>query len=138
MRVLIAPPQHYPWLCQRAGVTPGPEFRALEVVDDDWGIHAMAGLDGWTGNTVSMHVACRNPHVIRQLARAAFMMAFVTCGKKLALCTVKGTNDRSLRLVRGLGFREVFRGKDYFADGVDFVGHEMRRDECRWLVKGAA
>jgi ribosomal protein S18 acetylase RimI-like enzyme len=98
----------------------------------------MAGLDGWTGNTVSMHVACRNPHVIRQLARAAFTMAFITCGKKIALCTVKGTNDRSLRLVRGVGFREVFRGVDYFADGVDFVGHEMRRDECRWLVKGAA
>lgn len=133
MRILIAPPHHYSWICERAHVTPGPEFRALEAVDEHWGIQAMVGLDAWTKTAVALHVACRNPLVMRQLARETFRRVFLDCDKRIAMATVRGTNERSQRLVRGLGFREVFRGKDYFDIGDDMVGFEMRREECRWI-----
>jgi RimJ/RimL family protein N-acetyltransferase len=123
----------YAWIAQRAPLTAGPEFRAIEAVDAAGRIHGMIGYDGWTPNAVTMHIALENPAALRSLLRPAFRVPFLGLGRQVALASVLGNNARSLALVRSVGFREACRIRDGFAVGVDLVIFEMRRDDCRWL-----
>lgn len=132
-----AHPSHYPWIARRTRLNVGAGFFALEAVRGDT-VVGMVGFDGWTATSVAMHVAVDEPHVLRRLIRPSFGVAFYEYGKEVAIAQVLGTNERSLRLVKGLGFREVYRGKDWVDHGVDLVLHEMRRGECRWIRRGDA
>lgn len=134
--VRAAPPEHFRWLAGRAHLSINGPFQALEVVRNGTvpeRIIGMVGFDGWTPNSVQMHVAVDDPYAIRRLLKPAFGIAFYEFGKEVVIVNVLSTNARSLRLVKGLGFREVYRGKDWVDRGVDMVIHEMRRNECRWL-----
>ena len=137
MRVQAAPPEHYPWIAERALLVIGPQFRALEAVDDAGGIHGMIGYDGWLENSVSMHIALEHPVAFRRLLRPSFGLVFdappAGAGRALALCTVLSSNKRSIELVRHVGFSEVFRGRNWWAPDVDLVFFEMKRAACRWL-----
>lgn len=142
MIVRPAAPEHYGWIAERAHVVPTLGFRALEAVDDSGRIHGMVGYDGWLPGAVSMHIALEHPAAFRSLLRPCFGIVFeappVGYDKPMALCTVLSTNTRSLRLVDRVGFREVFRGRNWWAPGTDLVFFEMRREECRWIRKEAA
>ena len=135
--IRVAPPEHYAWLAQRADVDVGPRFRAIESVDESGRILGMVGYDGWTASAGCMHIALEFPGAFRALLRPAFECLFLDeprgAGKRVAVCQVLSTNSRSLGLVRHVGFREVFRGQGWWAQGVDLVWFEMRREECRWL-----
>ncbi len=133
MIVRAAPPEHFSWIADRAGLVPGGGFHALEAVDASGRIHGMVGFDGWTPNAVALHVAIDHPAALRHLIRPSFAIAFESFGRSVVVATVLSANTKSLRLVRHLGFREVMRGRDWWAPGVDMVWHEMRREECRWL-----
>jgi hypothetical protein len=128
-----APAAHYPWLAQRAHLIVGSQFRAIEAIDGAGRIVAMVGYDGWTESAVSMHVTLEYPAALRRILRPAFGIPFVELGKKLVLCQVLSTNAQSLALVKGVGFRQVYRGRDWWADGVDLVFFEMRKKDCRWV-----
>jgi RimJ/RimL family protein N-acetyltransferase len=116
-----------------------PDLHAIEAVDEDGRIVGMVGYDGWMPGAVCLHIAIEHPAALRRLLRPGFGVAFDPqprgVGKVAALATVLSTNERSLRLVRHLGFREVYRGRDWSGPGVDFVVHEMRREECRFLPR---
>jgi hypothetical protein len=128
-----APIEHYAWIAQRAQVNPGAQFRALEAVDDTGRILAMVGYDGWLTGCVNVHVALDHPAALRYVLRPGFGIPFVELGCRLVLCQVLSTNWASLRLVNHLGFKEVFRGREWWAPGVDLVFFEMRRADCKWI-----
>ena len=130
--VSLAHPEELHWLAKRAGLTVHSGLQALKVMKGDR-IVGMVGFDGQTRTSVAIHVAVDDPLVLRSLIRPAFGYAFYELGKVIALAQVLSTNARSLKLVKGLGFREVCRGKDWVDHGVDMVIHEMKRGECRWL-----
>lgn len=137
MIVRTAPPEHYPWIAERAKLVCGPAFVAIEAMDESGRIHGMLGMDGFLPNSASMSIALDNPAVLRRLLGPAFSWLFITTGRKLATCAVLSTNTRSLELVRHVGFREVFRGRNWWEPEVDLVLFEMRRAECRWIPKEA-
>jgi len=122
----------YSWIANKAKIAVGPEFRAICAVDGER-IVGMVGFDGWTDNLVCVHIALEAPGALRALLKMAFGIAFRQTGRKIVGCTVVSSNDRSTRLVKHLGFREVFRGRNYWADGVDVVWYEMTAEECRWI-----
>ncbi len=142
-----APAEHYPWIAERASVVVGPAFRAIEAIGEQGQIVGMVGMEIAVPNTASLHIAMEEPAAVprevrrkalRMLITAAFRTTFLGLWKQIAVAQVLSTNDRSLSLVRRVGFREVFRGKDYWAEGVDIVTFEMRRDECAahgWIPK---
>lgn len=133
--------EHYPWIAERAGLVVGPSFRAIEAVDASGRILAMVGYDGWLGpecaagrpNACSLHVALEHPAALRHVLRHGFEIPFVRLGIQLVTCMVLSSNERSLTLVRRLGFRETMRGVGWWAPGVDMVLFEMRRESCRWV-----
>ena len=135
MNIRTAPPEHFPWIAERAGLVVGPAFTAVEAMDDKGRIHGMIGFDGFLPNSLSMSIALDNPAVFTKLLVPAMWWVFEGAKKNLATCAVLSTNKRSLRLVQHVGFREVFRGRNWWQQDVDLVFFEMRRTECRWLPK---
>ncbi len=134
----MAPREHLAWIAERAHIDVFPWTRALEAVSDDGRILAMVACDGWSKNSCQMHVALE-PGVEGMragvsLIRPAFLFVFVILGLGVAVGTLRSDNVKALALNRHLGFREVFRGKDWHEPGVDQVWMEMRREECRWLL----
>lgn len=145
IRVQAAPPVHHSWLAERAGLALHSGFMALEAVRGDQ-IVGMVGFDGLSGSndpqphgSVVLHVAVEHPAALRHLLRAGFGAAFEApprgFGRVAAIATVRSDNAKSLRLVRHLGFRQVFVGRDYAAPGVDFVYFELRREDCRFIPR---
>lgn len=133
MRVCASPPEHFPWIAQRAGCVLTSYFRAIEAVREDGTIVGMVAYSEWTPNAVVMHVAIEHPAALRHLLRPGFAYPFLESGRRIALCSVLSTNKRSLELVKRLGFRETHRIRDGWIEGVDIVSFEMHRSECRWL-----
>jgi hypothetical protein len=131
--VIVRPahPTSYPWIGARADLVIGPAFRAIEAVDETGRIHGMVGFDGWTQNAVCLHVALDNPAALRALVRVGFGIAFRDRG--VVLAQVVGTNERSLNLVKRLGFAPLCVVKDGWAEGLDMTWWQMRRADCRWL-----
>lgn len=123
------------FLAQRANVAMSPSLRVVEAVRGDE-VLAQVGFDGDTPNAVCLHLALAHPAAGRHLLWPAFEYVFdpppTGLGKGIALAGILSTNERSLALVKHLGFREVFRGRDYWGAGIDMVWHELRREECRF------
>ena len=138
MIVRAAPPEHFQYLVERAGVFPTPLFKAIEAVDEKDTVHGMFGYDGWTKNAVVMHVALDTPHALKYLLRPAFQYPFEQLDLGIALCAIRGDNIRSLRLTEHVGFKKVYTIRDCFGGGVDQMIFEMRREDCRWLQQRKA
>lgn len=122
-----------PWFVDRTGYDPPPGFRGLVAVGADSRIRGFIGFDRWTPASACMHVAVDSPGACRGLLRAAFVYLFQETGRVLARAEVRANNAASLEATKRVGFREVFRTLDGWAQGEDLVHFELRRDECRWL-----
>ena len=133
MDVIGCHEHEYGWLVERAGCDITPGFKAIKAVDADGRIHGMIGYGAWTANSCLMHIALENPASFRSLLSWAFRYLFEQTGRNVAFATVRAKNERSLRLVNHVGFREVYRLKDAIAIGEDMVLFEMRRENCRWI-----
>ncbi len=131
--VRAAPPSHFNWLKLRTHCELTDGFRAIEALDEDGIVRGMVGYSGWTYNSVAMHVCIETPGALKALLRPAFEYPFVEGTKKLLLGITASDNKVALKFNKHVGFREVHRIKDGFADGVDLVVQEMWREECRWI-----
>lgn len=129
-----APPDHYAWIVERAGLMATPGFKAIEAIEErDGRILGMVAYDGWTPNACSMHVAIEEPIAVRRLVRPAFRIPFVELKKQVVIGMVLSTNLKALKLDEHLGFTIRGRIPDAWAPGVDLILLSMRRDECRFL-----
>jgi RimJ/RimL family protein N-acetyltransferase len=133
MIVKAAPWLHFPWIVSRAGVSPSENFKAIEALDRDGRIHGMVGYDAFTDNSCVMSIALDNPAAFRALIRPCFEYPFLQLGKGVALCTIRGSNAKSIKLTSHVGFREAYRIRDGISVGEDMLIYEMRREECRWI-----
>lgn len=103
------------------------DLRTIGLMRDDGTIAAAVGYNGWQDNSCWMHVAFDTPHSLtRKFLQAVFHYPFQHCGKSAVYAQIDSQNDACLRLVRKLGWREVFKS-------VDCVFFEMLAEECRWL-----
>jgi RimJ/RimL family protein N-acetyltransferase len=132
IEVRDAPAWHYDWIAERANLTIGPQFRAIEALHKGT-IVGMVGYDGWTKNSCCMHVAIDNPIAVRRLVKPAFEKPFVQLGLGLVLGSVLSTNQKALEFDLNLGFKLRLTIRDGWEKGVDMYILEMRRENCRWI-----
>lgn len=123
---------HWPWIRQSAVAALCEDTKGIVAIRGNIPVAAVV-FDNWSYNACMAHILIENPIVTRRLIRASFNYAFITCNRGVMLASVASDNTASLRFCKGIGFRAVHRIKDGYKIGVDFVLHEMRRDECRWL-----
>lgn len=91
---------------------------------------------GYTGASIRMHVAGFIPRWIdKDMLWMAFHYPFEQLGCSKVLGFVHSTNLKALDFNRKLGFKEEARITGVFRDA-DLVIMTMRREDCRWLMRG--
>jgi L-amino acid N-acyltransferase YncA len=142
--VRAAPPEAFGWLEGRTGCVLTRCARAVMAVDASGRIRGMVAYDSWTETAAFAHMAVDSPSVWRALLRPALEYAFVQLGRRLLLGTILASNARSMAFVEAVGFREVHRVRGGWAEGVDLVLWQLRREDwetrrlqCRCLKEAA-
>ncbi len=126
--------EHWDWIYQRASPELTRRTRGVVALDQNGIILACAVFDSFTYTSGQVHVAIANPIVIRHgFLEECFGYFFHECDKQILIGLTPANNEKSLKFNRHLGFREVYRVKNGWDYGVDYVVQEMHRDECRWL-----
>ena len=138
MIVRAAPTSHFEWMLNRICYAPTAGFRAIEAIDGDGQIAGMLGYDGWTPNSVQMHVYLKRPIAWRALMRPAFEYPFLEAGKQYVLGVLPASRWKVAGFLSRLGFREQARLKDGYAPGDDLIFSALHRDDCAVLKRKAA
>lgn len=125
----------WPWIQSHVGIIKCSDTSGVVAIDDDTGeLVAACVLDNFTENSVQAHLILANPMVIRhQFFETAFDCIFNVCGKKAVYAVVPADNVKALKLNKHLGFEIKAVMADAWADGVDCILIEMRRENCRFL-----
>jgi hypothetical protein len=133
--VQASQPKGLEWICERTGLVPTADTRAIEAVDSTGAVRGMVAYEGWTQNSVRVHVAVDTPLAFRHMLRPAFEYPFVAAGRGILIGIIPASNARSVRFNRHVGFVETHRIRDGLRAGVDLILFEMRREQCRWLTE---
>ena len=105
------------------------------VAERDGELVAAAVFDSFSENSCLSHIVIEDPFVLRHhFLNFAFQLAFTAKGVGVVTGLTPADNKEALRFNRKIGMREVYRIRDGYKKGVDFVLQEMREEECRWLA----
>jgi hypothetical protein len=130
-------PNELKFFCKQVEYFPQTDLKGIKLVDQK-GLLAITAYDGWTENSVKIHVWIRDGGAIsRKFIKESFRYPFEIAKKGLVIGITPGYNHASLEFNRRVGFREVYRIPDGWASGTDLVIQLMRRDQCRWLTRGS-
>ena len=104
--------------------------QALGLVKDG---ELVAGVwyEDYNKKSVTCHIAITG-RMTRQYLSIIFDYPFVQLGVEKIICPVKSNNDKSIRLVKNMGFEEQARLLDVFPSG-DLLFFVMSKDKCRFL-----
>jgi len=91
-------------------------------------------LDSWSYNAVNIHIALEDSHIMRHgFPEAVFGYIFDTCDKGVVIGVTAASNERALRFNKRVGLEELYRVKDGYNIGVDYVIQELRKEDCKYL-----
>lgn len=126
----------WPWVEKTLHCHLVEDTTGIVAIDAEGDYAGVVVMDGWTPSSVFVHIAVLNPMVLRHgfLSKAADAI-FSHAGRELVLGMVPSNNEKALAFNKKIGFTELFRIKNGFDYGVDYVILEMRRDDCRWLTE---
>lgn len=62
-----------------------------------------------------------------------FNYVFNTCDKGVIIGVTPSNNERALRFNKRVGLTEIYRIKDGYAVGIDYVVQELRKENCKYL-----
>jgi hypothetical protein len=126
-------PEEWAWIQIACKVIACEDSQGIVAYEDDT-IVAACVADSFTVDACNVHFAIAKPLVIKhgflhEIARHLF----ITCNRKRIFGLVPATNKKALRLDTHIGFREVARVPDGYAEGIDYVVLRMDRDTSPWL-----
>jgi hypothetical protein len=109
--------------------------RGLIAIDSSGKPQGVVILDNWAENSVMGHIAIQHPMAMRKLPFEALDHVFNTCQKGMFIGIIPGDNPKSLKFHTHLGFEEIFRIKDGWSVGVDYIMVQLLRENCRYTQK---
>jgi hypothetical protein len=123
--------KHWNWIAERAKPSLCEDTKGV-VAEDDFGkILAAAVFDSWSYNACSVHIAIDSPMVLRHgFVDALKDYVFNQSGRKMVLGFTPADNKRALKFNNHVGMKEIYRLKDGYKDGVDFVVTQMTKDDA--------
>lgn len=91
-------------------------------------------LDNWTANSVQAHFMCATPMLLKHgFIEECFDYLFNERELKYIYGMVPEDNVRALKLNKHMGFTEKMRLPDAWADGIDYVVMELKKENCKYL-----
>lgn len=102
------------------------------------GARLVAGVvySNYRGGSIEASIAADEPGWCRRGVLAGlFSYPWEQLRVRRITCIIPAENARSLRLCRGLGFKEEGRVRRAFDDGSDAILLGQLREECRWLAE---
>tara|TARA_R110000787_G_scaffold3980_3_gene15521 strand:- start:3166 stop:3609 length:444 start_codon:yes stop_codon:yes gene_type:complete len=125
------------WMAKRASPMRVEDSQGLVAYNEATGvISGIVVMDSWTKSGCQAHIAIDNPMCIRAgLLREAFFHIHVTCDRKYVFGTVPAGNKKAYDFDLKMGFEEVARIPDGYAEGVDYIIIRMSRENNPWLPK---
>lgn len=124
----------WPVVSQHLDTVPMDNTTGIVAWDANTGDYlAIMVTDSWTPNSVDAHIVILNPFVLRHdFLEVCFSYVFGHSGRKKMFGQVRSDNPAALSFDKRLGFTEVARLTDVYADGVDNIILELHRDDCRY------
>ena len=85
------------------------------------------------------HILILNPMVLRSdFIGVCCEFVFETKGRDVMYGMVPGNNEKAMKFNRHIGFTEKCRFEGAFQKGVDYVIMELRKENCKYLLREAA
>ena len=131
----LTEPEEWQWIQEQAKVIACQDSQGI-VAYENGRIAACCVADSFTVDACSVHFAILKPLVIKhgflhEIARHLF----ITCNRKRIFGLVPSDNVKALKLDTHIGFREVARVPDGYAEGIDYVVLRMDRETSPWLAQ---
>ena len=115
------------WCSDTKGIV---AYKGLDIV-------AAIALDSWSYNSVFIHVAVEDKWVFKHgFAEECFNYIFNTAERRILLGATPSNNVAALKFNQHLGLKPIYTIKDGYADGVDYVIQELRKEDCRYIEHG--
>lgn len=111
------------------------DMTGIMAIDMDTN-RTVAGVlfDTWTENSCQAHIVIEEPMVLRHgFLEECFNFVFNTANRKMLLGYVSSNNEKAMKFDKHIGFEEVHRIKDGFADGIDIIIYQMLKENCRFI-----
>lgn len=132
-------PIAWEWFQERLPVDLTVRTQGVVAMNEEGEILAVTIWDSWTHTSAVGHFVIEDSSVIGEgYIHECCEYFYNTAGMDIMLTTVRGSNEKTLRFLKAVGFTEKHRVKDGFMFGEDLVIHEMRKDECGYIENGKA
>jgi len=132
-------PPDYEDFTRETSYVPGPQFGGIVAWSWDGRkntVMGAVGMDGWTPASVMLHWWIRQPRCLIPLAHEV-QRYLHHHGKRKVFAMAAASNVRCVRMIfNRLGFTEVARLKDGWAEGIDIVISERPVDAELRLSQG--
>lgn len=108
------------------------------VAETDKGVPLAAAIfDNWTYTSCNIHIVIEKPIVLKHgFLNEIGNYIFNTCGRIMLLGCTPANNVKALKFNKHAGMKEVYRLKDGYDVGIDYVFTQMLKDECKWIDHG--
>ena len=132
--VVITQLTAFGWLEERAKVTLARDARGFEAYRKGKLVAAVA-FDSWSQNACMGHIVIEDPMVLRHyFLQVCLTFAFEHADRGVMIALVAGSNTKSIKFCKHMGFTELSRIREGYSRGVDLILFEMRKKNCRWLL----
>ncbi len=126
--------EQWDWASSRANCCYCADTKGIIAVDDTGAIQAAVILDSWSENSVTSHIAIDNPLVLRHgFLEEVCNHVFNVCGRGVLIGITPSDNEAALRFNEKIGWVELYRIRDAYKVGVDYVVQEIRKETCKYL-----
>lgn len=106
------------------------------VMYRDGNLVAAIVLESWSYNSVTIHIRVDDPLVFKHgFAEECYDYIFNKCEKGVLIGVTPANNVKALKFNHHIGLNEIYRIKDGYAIGVDYVVQEARKENCKYLRK---
>jgi hypothetical protein len=93
-------------------------------------IVAAVVLDSWSETSCTIHIAVEDPLVFRHgFAEEVFGYVFEFANRRVIIGVTPSNNAKALKFNKHIGFREIYRIRDGYDVGVDYVVQEFRKED---------
>jgi len=125
------------WINRALPIMQVEDTSGLVAISDNKPVGALI-LDNWTETSVQGHFYIKDPMVLRSdFLEYCCDYVFNVRDRKALYALVPGNNEKALKLDVHMGFTEKCRFEGAFAEGVDYVIMELKRENCKYLKEAA-